>query len=90
MIQRLIEMYESGSITGYQLMMDCLEMLDPSKPELVLAELPGEILDEILDYAHRYNPRLPRSETLLPPAHDQVRAAERWICAHSIATSKLK
>ncbi len=32
MISRLIEMYESGSITGYQVMMDCLQMLDPDNP----------------------------------------------------------
>ncbi len=87
MIRGLIEMYESGSITGYQLMMDCLHMLDPNKPELVLAELPGEVLDEILAYARRYDPSLPRSATLIPPAEDQVRTAERWICAHNAMSS---
>ena len=53
MIKRLIEMYESGSITGYQLMMDCLQMLDPDNPGLVLADLPEESLDEMLKYARR-------------------------------------
>jgi hypothetical protein len=38
-------------------------MLDPNKPYLVLAELPAEILDEILAYARRYDPSLPRSTT---------------------------
>jgi hypothetical protein len=78
MIKNLIDMYESGSITGYQVMMDCLQMLDPVNPGLVLSELPEEILDEMLAYARRYDPRRPRSASLIPPAEDQVRSAERW------------
>ncbi len=88
MIGRLIEMYESGSITGYQVMMDCLQMLDPDSPDLVLSELPEEILDEMLAYARRYDPSRPHSATLVPPAEDQVRTAERWICDHRVRNSK--
>jgi hypothetical protein len=88
MIRNLVEMYESGSITGYQVMMDCLQMLDPDNPNHVLSELPEEILEEMLAYARRYDPRRPRSATFIPPAEDQVRAAERWICAHHAITSK--
>ena len=33
MIKKLIDMYENGSITGYQLMMDGLQMLDPDSPD---------------------------------------------------------
>jgi hypothetical protein len=88
MIQRLIDMYESGSLTGYQVMMDCLQMLDPDNPDLVLSHLPEEILDEMLKYARRYDPRRPRSASLPPPAEDQVRTAERWICARRNRSSK--
>ena len=88
MIKNLIEMYESGSITGYQVMMDCLQVLDPDNPDLVLSELPEEILDEMLEYARRYDPRRPRSATLILPAEDQVRTAERWICARHTGMSK--
>ena len=88
MTRRLIEMYEGGSITGYQVMMDCLQMLDPESPDLVLSELPEEILDEMLAYARRYDPRRPRSTRLIPPAEDQVRAAERWIGAHRAMSSR--
>jgi hypothetical protein len=80
MIKELLNMYESGAITGYQVMMACLHMLDPKHPDLTLSELPGDILDEILEYARRYDPSRPRSTTFIPPAEDQVRAAERWIC----------
>ena len=61
-------MYENGSITGYQVMMDCLQMLDPANPDLVLSDLPEEILDEMLAYARRYDPigNAPR-RTSLPP-----------------------
>jgi hypothetical protein len=88
MIKRLIDMYESGSITGYQVMMDCLQMLDPDNPDLVLSELPEEILEEMLAYARRYDPGRRRSATLIPPGEDQVRAAERWICARHTRRSK--
>jgi hypothetical protein len=88
MIGKLIEMCESGSITGYQVMMDSLQMLDPDHPDHVLSELPEEILEEMLAYARRYDPRRPRSATFIPPAEDQVRTAERWICAHHAISSK--
>ena len=88
MINRLIEMYESGIITGYQVMMDCLQMLDPDNPDLVLSALPEEILDEMLNYARHYDPRRPHSASLIPPAEDQVRTAERWICARRTRSSK--
>jgi hypothetical protein len=88
MIRKLLEMYESGSITGYQVMMDCLQMLDPENPDHVLSELPEEILEEMLAYAQRYDPRRPRSATFIPPAEDQVRTAERWISAHHAISSK--
>jgi hypothetical protein len=88
MIRNLVEMYESGSITGYQVMMDCLQMLDPDNPNHVLSELPEEILDEMLAYARRYDPRRPHSATLIPPTEDQVRTAERWACAHRAMSSK--
>ncbi len=82
MIKTLIEMYESGSITGYQVMIDCLRMLEPDDPDLVLSDLPQEVLDEMLDYARHYDPRRPHSALLAPPAEEQVRTAELWICAH--------
>jgi hypothetical protein len=88
MIHQLIEMYETGAITGYQLMMDCLHKLDPDDPDLVLSPLPGEILEEILAYAQRYDPGRLRSATSILPAEDQVRAAERWVLAHDAMTSK--
>jgi hypothetical protein len=79
MVAKLIEMYRAGAITGYQLMMDCLHMLDPNHPELVLNRLPGEVLEEMLDYTRRYDPSCMRSNAGLPPALDQVQAAQRWI-----------
>jgi hypothetical protein len=87
-IKRLVEMYERGSVTGYQVMIDCLHMLDPKDPDLVLSGLPDEVLDEMLAYARRYDPRRPHSPTLIPPAEDQVRAAECWIRARRAAGSK--
>ena len=75
----LLEMYEQGSVTGYQVMIDCLHSLDPAAPGLVLSRLPEEIMEEILLYAGRYDPHRPRAGSPVPPAEDQVRAAERWV-----------
>lgn len=77
-MKTLMEMYNEGAITGYQLMLDCLHMLDPQNPDPVLSHLPPEVLEEMSAYARRYDPRrIDRS--LLPPAEDQVRAAQRWL-----------
>lgn len=78
-VDELIEMYQNGAITGYQVTIDCLHMLDPDQPDLVLNHLPEDILEEMLDYAHRYDPSCMRSNEGLPPAVHQVRAAQRWI-----------
>ena len=79
MVDELIEMYRAGAITGYQVMLDCLHRLDPNHPDLVLSHLPEEILEEMLDYARRYDPSCLRSIAGLPPAADQARAAQHWI-----------
>lgn len=88
MIRRLIEMYDNGSITGYQLMMDCFQMLDPDNPDPILSELPEDVLEEMLAYGRRYDPRRPHSATSILPAEDQVTTAERWICSRQAMRSK--
>jgi len=88
MIRHLIEMYEEGAITGYQVMVDCLHMLDANEPDLVLSHLPDEILEEMLEYAQRYDSRRPRSASPLPPTVDQVKSAELWIQNHRLNASK--
>lgn len=79
MVNQLIEMYRDGAITGYQVMMECLQILDPSRPGLVLSKLPQEIIDEMYEYIRRYDPSCMRSGAGLPPALDQVNAAQKWI-----------
>jgi hypothetical protein len=37
MMENLIRMYEKGAITAYQLMIDCLHMIDPQSPWLSFA-----------------------------------------------------
>jgi hypothetical protein len=78
-VDELIEMYEEGAITGYQVMIDSLHLLDPHNPDLILSHLPKEILEEMLEYAERYDPSCMRSIAGLSPGIDQVRAAQSWI-----------
>ena len=85
-MNRLVEMYEAGAITGYQVMLDCLQMLDPARPDLVLSELPAEILDEIAEYARRSDPARARAGRSLP-GEDPVGPPERWIAARHVGSS---
>jgi hypothetical protein len=78
-VTELVEMYEEGAITAHQAAMDCLHMLDPDNPGLVLCGLPSKIVDEMLEYARRYDPSRIESRRRLPPTVDQVRSAQNWI-----------
>jgi hypothetical protein len=40
------------------------------------------------EMSRRYDPRRAHSASLNPPAEDQARAAERWICARRTRSSK--
>ncbi len=50
------EMYEKGAITSDHLVAQCIQMIDPDDPGLVLSDLPNSILDRMLVYARRYQP----------------------------------
>lgn len=79
MMQKHIEMYEKGAITADHLAVQCLHMLDPRRPELVLGEVPDDILRAILKYAQDYEPGRMRTNYGSQPAMEQVAAAKRWI-----------
>jgi hypothetical protein len=89
MLKNLVKMYEDGVLSGYQLMMDCLHMLDPHSPGLVLDHLPDEVLEEMLQYAGRFDPHRRRPESPVPPTEDQVKSAERWIQSHRLAPARV-
>ena len=88
MIDKLILMYEKGAITGYQLMMDSYQILDPEDPDIILGQLPDSVHEMMLAYAQRYDARRPHSATFPPPAEELVRAAERWIHARQARNSE--
>lgn len=79
MIASLVAMYENGAITADHLVAQCLNMVDPAAPELVLGRLPESILDRMLDYTRSYVPNRMVSNYGALPAVDQVEAARRWI-----------
>jgi hypothetical protein len=79
MMNALVSMYESGAITADHLVAQCLHMIDPDNPALVLDALPREILVRMLEYAGKYQPDRMVSSYGLLPAVDQVEAAKRWI-----------
>ena len=79
MISDLVEMYNTGAITAHHLAVQCLNMLDPAEPDLVLAHLPDNILNAIQDFADRYDPNRMATNYGVIPAQDQVMAATQWI-----------
>ena len=79
MITSLVSMYEKGAITADHLAAQCIHMIDPEDPGLVLSDLPNPILDRMLAYAQRYQPDRMVSTYGIPPAPDQVEAARSWI-----------
>ena len=90
MMENLIRMYNEGAITGYQLMMDGLSMIDPQDPELVLADLPAEIHARILEYAARYDPLRIDPKNRVLPTTDQVHSAASWIRDQRLKQSNLQ
>ena len=79
MITSLVSMYEKGAITADHLAAQCIHMIDPEDPGLVLSDLPNPILDRMLAYAQRYQPDRMVSTYGILPAADQVEAARSWI-----------
>ena len=79
MITSLVRMYEKGAITADHLVAQCIQMIDPDDPGLVLSDLPDSILDRMLAYTRRYQPDRMKSTYGIPPATDQAEAARNWI-----------
>jgi hypothetical protein len=72
-------MYEKGAITGDHLVAQCIHMIDPDDPGLVLSDLPNSISDRMLEYIRRYKPDRMISNYGILPATDQIEAAKIWI-----------
>ena len=78
-MEKLLAMYEKGDITADHLVAECLHMIDPADPALVLARLPNDVLSRMLHYAHEYRAGTMRTNYGLQAAVDQVEAAKAWI-----------
>jgi hypothetical protein len=79
MIENLVAMYEKGAITADHLVVECLHMVDPGHPEIVLGVLPSAVLERMLKYVREYRPGNMRTNYGPQPAPDQVAAAKSWI-----------
>ncbi len=79
MISSIVSMYEKGAITSDHLVIQCIQMIDPDDPGLVLSDLPDSILDRMLAYARGYQPGRMVSNYGNLPTIDQVEAAKNWI-----------
>ena len=89
MIAALIEQYKQGKITAGQTAVQLVQMIDPTRPELVLQGLPTEILVRIQGFAREYHPNGMVTNYGILPTQDQVEAARKWIEANLHTTSPL-
>jgi hypothetical protein len=78
-IPDLVEIYDAGAITAHHLAVQCLHVLDPAEPELVLAGLPDEVLAAVQDFADGYDPNELKTNYGVIPPQDQVVSARKWI-----------
>jgi hypothetical protein len=85
MIAKLVDQYQKGAITADHLVVQCMHMVDPHHPELVLGALPAAILERMLKYVREYQPEGMRTNYGPQPAMDQVEAARKWIESHAHA-----
>jgi hypothetical protein len=82
MTTSLVAAYQKGAITADHLVVQCLHMIDPESPGLVLDPLPHELADRMLEFTRQFRAgRMVTNYGTLPTA-DQVEAARRWIEEH--------
>ncbi len=74
-----LAMYEKCAITAAHLAAQSVHMVDPADPSQVLNDLPPEILDQVLEYARKFQPDRTVSTYRILPTMDQVEAARAWI-----------
>src|SRR4051794_27499797 len=79
MVESLIATHEEGAITAEHLVVQCLNLIDPADPSLVLDALPGKILVRMLEFVEKYRPGQMGSNYGVLPSVDQVESARRWI-----------
>jgi hypothetical protein len=85
MMESLVAIYEKGAITPDHMVVQCLHMINPAAPELVLGLLPMDLFDRVLDFTKKYRPSMISSHGILPTI-DQVEAARRWLERKRIAS----
>ncbi len=79
MIDSRLAMYHKGAITADHFILMSLNMVDPENPSLVLASIPEELLERMLEVTRRYRPGHMIMNQGPLPTIDQVDAARRWI-----------
>jgi hypothetical protein len=78
-MQQLVGRYTAGAITGQHLFVECLRMLDPANPGVVLAALPSRLLNDFARFVDDCQPGAMVTTHGLLPSADQVHAATKWL-----------
>lgn len=79
-VRQLVARYKSGTITGHELVVDCLNMLDLNNPSVSLEQLPLDTLPKLREFLEGYCPgEMISVHGGAIPTPDQVLAAKRWL-----------
>jgi hypothetical protein len=79
MINQLLQRYETGVITADELAVECLHMIDPANPGLVLSALPTLVLGRVRQLTVEWRKNGMVTNFGILPTEDQVAAAKQWI-----------
>jgi hypothetical protein len=75
----LFEKYQLGMITDNELIVGCLNTVDPEHPEQALSSLPENILLRVFRFTKECGGRRLISNFGEIPSQDQILAAQHWI-----------
>ena len=79
-VRQLVGLYESGAITGHELVVDSICLIDSDEASETLGILPPDTHAEFGEFVDTYRPGQMRSLHRGPiPEPDQVRVARRWL-----------
>jgi hypothetical protein len=77
--QQLVQLYEKGAITFNTLLLDLLNRLDPSNPDLLLGTLPDKYVQEFRQFLSGWVLGKMKTNYGPPPTDEQVTAAREWL-----------
>jgi hypothetical protein len=81
-MNRLIAQYNRGQLTDHELIIRCLNTVDPTNPSSVLDLLPPNTIGYLIEFVNGFQEGKMLGNYESDPSLEQVRAAQRWLLLH--------